>query len=259
MHPTLFHFGSFSIPSYGFWMTLGLAVALFLIRRKAKKENLSTEKVTDIVFYSFLMGLLGGRVLFVITTWENYRDNLIEIFKVWQGGLVFYGGLIATVTCMILLCRLYQIPVLRFLDITAPSMAIGHFFGRLGCFSAGCCFGHEADSSFPLSVVFDHPDSVAPQGVHLHPAQLYDAVNTLIIFTLLQIIYRKKKFNGQVIASYGMLYAVGRWIVEEFRGDSIRGFVAGGLLSTSQLISLIIFTLSAFVFLTLKTQKKSLG
>lgn len=256
MYPTLFHFGSFSIPAYGFWMTLGLAAALLLIRSKAKKENFSREKVTDIVFYSFLMGLLGGRLLFVMTTWENYRNHLIDIFKVWQGGLVFYGGLIATVISIVLLCRRYQIPVLRFLDITAPSMAIGHFFGRLGCFSAGCCFGHEADSSFPLSVVFNHPGSIAPKGIHLHPAQLYDAVNTLVIFTLLQLIYRKKSFNGQVIASYGMLYAVGRWIVEEFRGDSIRGFVLGGALSTSQLISLIIFTLSAFVFFKLRSKKE---
>ena len=135
-------------------------------------------------------------------------------------------------------------------------MALAHAFGRLGCFGAGCCFGHPAKEDFPLAVIFNHPLTVAPQNIPLHPAQLYDSTNTLIIFLILQWLYTKKRFDGQVIACYGMLYAIGRWFVEDFRGDSIRGFVFNDRLSTSQFISLIIFTLSLTLLLSLFFKQK---
>ncbi len=248
MYPILIDLGFLKIHSYGFLMTLGFAIALYLIRQKAKSEKISPGKVTDIMFWSFLLGLIGGRALFIVTTWENYQNNLINILKFWEGGLVFYGGLVTSIISIALFSRYHKISVLKLLDITAPSIAIGHLLGRFGCFASGCCFGHEVDTDFPLSVIFNHPLSVAPKNVHLHPAQLYDALNTFIIFMILQWLYKRKKFNGQVIICYGILYAIGRWIVEEFRGDSIRGFVFNGLLSTSQFISIIIFSMSLLLY-----------
>ena len=140
----------------------------------------------------------------------------------------------------------------------APSLAIAHTFGRFGCFASGCCYGKPLDASHFLAVTFNHAKTIAPKGISIHPAQLYDAANAFIIFLILSWLYQKKKFDGQVILAYGMLYSIGRSIVEVYRGDKVRGFVIQDFLSTSQFISIGVFSISLFLYLKLQ-RKQSLS
>ncbi len=254
MLPVVYDFGPFQIHTYGLMMVIGFVAGILVMRFQAHREGIDANQFTDILFWSFICGLLGGKILFVITTWDYYSKHLLDIFILWQGGLVFYGGFIGGVLGLYLLTRYRKISFIKALDLSAPSLALGHFFGRLGCFSAGCCHGSEVSSDFPLSVVFTHPLSAAPRNIHLHPAQLYDAFNVLIVFFILQWVFRRKKFDGQVIALYGILYGIGRFIVEIFRGDDVRGFLWKEGLSTSQFLALL-FVLSFSVFYFYKRKK----
>ena len=131
----------------------------------------------------------------------------------------------------------------------APSIALGQAFGRLGCFSAGCCYG--APTSGPLSVIFTDPHSLAPLGVPLFPTQLMEATGNLAIFCALLLLRRSKKFDGQLFWLYVLFYAVLRFIVEIFRGDAIRGLYFGNAISTSQIIAIGMFLLAGIMLVRL--------
>ena len=241
MHPILFEIGPFPLHTYGFLIVIGFFCGVFLLRRKARLQGLNEDLITDIAFWGLILGLLGGRLLFVITRWQDYVQDPLRIFKIWEGGLVYYGGFLTGFAVFLFLSRKHKLNKLDITDMAAPSLAIAHFFGRLGCFAAGCCYGSQCPEDHPFAVIFRDPRSIAPIGVPLHPAQLYDAVNALIIFLVLHFLYFRRQFTGQITAIYFMVYAIGRTIVEVYRGDSIRGFVIEGVLSTSQFISIFTF------------------
>lgn len=249
MHPILIKLGPITIHSYGFLIVAGFLVCLFFLRRKARALGYLPDQLTDLAFWGLVAGLFGARLFYILTQWRNFVDDPLAMLKFWEGGLVFYGGMLGGIAAFAYGARRFRIPIFEALDMAAPSLAIAHSFGRLGCFAAGCCFGRSLPEGHPLAVHFHNADSVAPLGVPLHPAQLYDAANTLIVFLVLEFIFVRRKFSGQVFAVYGMLYAVGRWIVETFRGDVIRGFVVDEVLSTSQFLSLLIFVTAAAVYL----------
>lgn len=261
MHPMFFHFGFIEIRTYGILMVVGFLIGLNLLMKKTRQAGLDSNKVSDIAFYSLIIALAGARLTYVLTNLSEFTANPLDIFKFWQGGLVFYGGLIVGVGCYFYFFRKYKMPPIKILDMASPSMALGHFFGRLGCFAAGCCHGRTCAADFPLAVKFSDPLSLAPPGVPLHPAQLYDALNAFILFVLLEWLYRRQRFEGQVLAVYGMTYAIGRSIVEEYRGDTDRGYVFYEWLSTSRFIAIIIFVLSliAYRYWSQKAQLRGLS
>lgn len=252
MHPILFEYKFLKLHTYGFFIVVGFLCGLFLMRRKAKKLGWNLEHVSDVAFWSLLGGFIGGRVLYIITRWSEYSSSPFEMFKFWEGGLVFYGGFLGGIVAFIWRARFYKIPVLRFIDLSAPSLAIGHAFGRIGCFLAGCCYGRPVPADHPFAVIFTNPLSIAPLNQPIHPAQLYDAANAFAVFLILEFWYPKRKFLGQMFALYGILYSIGRYIVETYRGDKIRGFIIENVLSTSQFISIGIFLFAAFLYVHYK-------
>ena len=254
MHPLLFEYKFLKLHTYGLLAVIGFLVGLYLFRKKASADNLDPELASDVAFFGFLGGFLGGRILYIITRWSYFSAHPIDMFKVWEGGLVFYGGLIGGTAVFIWRAKKHKLPVLRCLDMVAPSVAIAHMFGRFGCFAAGCCFGKPIDPNHPFAVIFKDPLSIAPLNRAIHPAQLYDALNAFILFLILQFVYSKRKFQGQTLAVYGILYSIGRSIVEVYRGDKIRGFVIEGVLSTSQFISIFIFAGSVAMYLYFKNK-----
>ncbi len=233
MHPVLFHFGSLTVYTYGFLIAVGFIVGILLAKREALRVGIDPDAIMDLSFYIIIAAIVGSRLFYVITTPDLYLAHPLEIFKIWNGGLVFYGGFIFAVATALICMKLKGLPVWETTDIFAPSVALGQFFGRLGCFSAGCCFGKKCD--LPWAVTFRDPDSLAPVGVLLHPTQLYDAFANLIIFFLLWRLRKNKRFSGQIFWTYVPLYGIARIIVEIFR-DDFRGHVFFGLFSISQVI-----------------------
>jgi phosphatidylglycerol---prolipoprotein diacylglyceryl transferase len=249
LHPVLFSLGPVTLHTYGALIVAGFLIGIFLIRKKAVAAGISPDDITDICFWGLIYGLIFGRILYIVTAWDHFSQNPLNMIKFWEGGLVYYGGVFGGVGAFYYFSKKKGVDILDTLDMAAPSLSIAHFFGRLGCFSAGCCYGIKADKDHPFAVVFSHAQSIAPTEIPLHPTQLYDAANAIIIFVIISLLYKIRKFKGQVIGSYFLIYAIGRSIVESYRGDSIRGFVIQDVLSTSQFISFFTFLGALVLFI----------
>ena len=251
MHPILFKIGPITIYTYGVLIATAFFLGLALAARQARVEGEDPQKIMDLSFYILISAIAGSRLLYIVVEYKEYISNPLRIFKVWEGGLVFYGGFIIAMAVVIIYIKKNEMSLWKVGDILAPSVAIGQGVGRLGCFFAGCCYGRETD--VPWAVIFKNPNTLAPMDVHLHPTQLYDSANGFIIFAALLILRKFKKFDGQLFWTYTLLYAVGRFIVEIFRGDE-RGFVTASL-STSQFIAIPLFAVSIVMLIKLKRRK----
>jgi len=249
MHPVLFHIGRLTLYSYGFMIAVGIMVGLFLARQQAAHEGIDRDKIIDITFYILLAALIGARLLFVLMNLGEYADNPLAILKIWEGGLVFYGGLLPALAIGIWYIKRLGLPLWQVVDIFAPSLAIGHAFGRIGCFLAGCCYGDAC--ALPWAVTFTDPRTLAPQGIPLHPTQLYSSLGLFALFAFLVFLRKKKTFQGELFWSYVFCYSIGRFFLEFLRGDA-RGSVLSGILSTTQAISIPLAGISVFMFLYLR-------
>jgi phosphatidylglycerol:prolipoprotein diacylglycerol transferase len=248
MHPLLFQYGFLKLHTYGLMIVIGFLLGMYLVRKQAVIQKLDPDRLVDMSFWGLAFGLLGGRIVYIITRIDYFSDHLVEIFYFWEGGLVFYGGFIGGAFAFWFFARRYKLPILKSMDLAVPSLAIAHMFGRFGCFFAGCCFGRPAPG-IPWAIVFHDPLSLAPPGIPLHPTQLYDALNALIIFVVTLLVQRRQKFTGQLLALYMILYSIGRSVVEVYRGDTIRGFVIDPWLSTSQFISILVFGVGVYLYM----------
>jgi phosphatidylglycerol---prolipoprotein diacylglyceryl transferase len=255
MHPILFEIpkidlggwtiGPIPIRMYGLMIGLGFLVAVWLASRRAKKEGIDPERIMDMGVYLLLAAIIGSRLFYVLVNLQEFQRNWLDAFAIWKGGLVFYGGLIGAVAIGIWYVRKHDLPVWKTADIVAPYIALGHMFGRFGCFFAGCCYGAPCHTS--VGITFSDTHSLAPLDVPLYPTQLFEAGGEFANFLVLLAVYRFRKFDGQVFWLYPALYSILRFIVEFFRGDEARGVYFGGSISTSQLVSIGMFALSLFM------------
>jgi phosphatidylglycerol:prolipoprotein diacylglycerol transferase len=235
MHPILLQFRSVTVYSYGFLIAVGFFLGILLATREARRLGENPEKILDLSFYILVAAIVGSRLFYVLTTWESYAENPLEIIKIWKGGLVFYGGFLGAVTAAVVYMRLNRLPFWKTADILAPSLALGQALGRLGCFLAGCCYGRPSD--VPWAVTFTDQRCLAPVNTPLHPTQLYSAFTNLAIFIILWALSRRNRIPGRVFWTYVLLYGLTRSIIETLRGD-FRGAEVFGLLSISQTLGL---------------------
>jgi phosphatidylglycerol:prolipoprotein diacylglycerol transferase len=213
--------------------------------RLAARDGLPREKIYDLSLWMLLAGLVGSKILMLFTEPE-YRADPLQLLSLdfLRSGGVWYGGLLGAVLVSYWLMRRYQLPWWKTADAFAPGIAIGNFFGRQGCFAAGCCWGKP--TSLPWGVKFTeagHEITGVPTDTYLHPTQLYESFAMLLVFLFLLWLHKRKRFSGQVILAYALLYSIIRFAIEFVRDDP-RGDVLGLTtltgLSTSQLISLVI-------------------
>lgn len=247
MFPVLFEIRGVPIHSYGFFIALGYIASLGLLSYLARLRGLEPSRFLDLAFLALVTGVVGGRILFVLTNLPYFRKYPGEIFDFWQGGLVFYGGFLLAFAACAAYIRKKKLPFQESLDLLAPALSLGHAFGRIGCFAAGCCYGSYCER--PWAVHF-HSDLVDPalRGLPLHPTQLYEAFALFALTGVLVYLVRKKKFApGGVALFYVIAYAIIRSVIEIFRGDGIRGFLVGNWLSTSQGIAIALLLGGGFV------------
>ena len=255
MYPVLLRIGSFQISTYGVFIATGFIVAIFYLVRESKKKGHDPNLVLDLCYYILIAAIVGSRLFYIAINGDHYLAHPLDIFKIWQGGLVFYGGLIGSVLISIWFVRKHKLNFFSFGDHIIPAVPLGHMFGRLGCFFAGCCYGREAES-LPWAVTFTHLESLAPKNIPLHPTQLYSSLSGLSIFFILLVLQRYKKFDGQVFASYFIIYPIFRIIIERFRGDYARKFLplpgAPEAISTGDVVSFFIFLIGVFLWFYLR-------
>jgi phosphatidylglycerol:prolipoprotein diacylglycerol transferase len=252
MHPLLLELklGSLTIPihTYGLMIALGFLSGVYTVRKLAARSGVKPDLVSDLAFWLLLIGFVGARLLYIITRLDFFLANPAEIVRVWEGGLVFFGGLITATAYGIWYIRKHRLPVWKMADILLPGVVIAHAFGRVGCLAAGCCYGKPTGVPWGIRLDSDLVDFQL-RGIPLHPTQLYESTALFILFAGMIWLFRHRKFDGQVGLTYFLLYPVIRSIIEVYRGDSVRGFVIDGILSTSQFISLLVFLAAGYVLM----------
>lgn len=253
MHPVLFTCCGLTVHTYGFFLALGILAAIFLSRKEAVRLGVDPDKITDACFYVVIGAIVGSRLFYVATNPSEFMTDPLEIVKIWKGGLVFYGGFIGAVVVVLVYIRMHRLPVGKCADIAAIGIPLGHFFGRLGCFSAGCCYGKACH--LPWAVTFRHPESLAPLHIPLHPTQIYESLANLAVFLLIFAFRKSKQYDGQLFWIYIAIYGVNRSIIETFRAD-FRGGTFFNLLSVSQTIGLG-FAAAAVIMLVILGRKNA--
>lgn len=250
MHPILLEinlgFIKFPLHTYGFMIAIGFLLAVSTIRRLSIKSKMNPDMTADLAFWLLMIGFLGARILFIITRLDYFLQNPLDMFKIWEGGLVFFGGLISSTLYAVWYIRKHKINFWKLIDVMTPGLVIAHAFGRFGCLGAGCCYGLPTKMPWGVKLNSDLVD-LQFRGIPLHPTQLYEAGSLLILYACLLYLFKHKKIDGQVGLTYFMAYPIIRSIIEIFRGDSIRGFVIDDILSTSQFISIFVFLGALYV------------
>lgn len=254
MYPELIRIGSFPVNTYGVFLAIAFLVAILITTKLAERDGLPRQKIYDLSLWMLIAGLIGSKVLMLFVEPE-YRENLWLLLSLdfLRSGGVFYGGLLGAVLAGYLLMKRYQLPWWNTADAFAPGIAIGNFFGRQGCFAAGCCWGEP--TTLPWGVKFSelgHQVTGVPTDTYLHPTQLYESFAMLLVFFFLLWLHKRKRFSGQVILAYALLYSIIRFSIEFVRDDP-RGDVLGLTtltgLSTSQMISIVIGVSALIVFI----------
>ena len=245
MYPVLFHIGSFAVNTYGVFLALAFLGAIFITVRLAARDGLPKERIYDLCLWLLISSLVGSKILMFFTEPE-YREHPLRLFSLdfLRSGGVFYGGLLGAMITGYVLMRRWKLPWWKTADACAPGIALGNVLGRQGCFSAGCCWGKP--TSLPWGVRFTeagHEVTGVPIDLKLHPTQLYESFAMLIAFFFLLWLHRRKKFSGEVILAYALIYATVRFLIEFVRDDprgDILGLTTLTGLSTSQLIGIFV-------------------
>ncbi|MEW6724856.1 MAG: prolipoprotein diacylglyceryl transferase [Bacillota bacterium] len=207
MKPVLFELGPLTVYSWGFAYVLAFLVAGYLAYQRAQRTGINPDAVLDLVLLISLAALLGSRVLYVALDWKYYQQTPWQVLAIWEGGLSFYGGLIAGILAGWGYAAYRRLPFTRLADLVAPLIAMGYAIVRVGCFLNGCCYGHPTD--LPIGVnFFDVPR---------HPTQLYAAAAGLVIYFVLVRLERNKPYHGYIFLMFLGLYSLYRFLIEFWR------------------------------------------
>jgi phosphatidylglycerol:prolipoprotein diacylglycerol transferase len=253
MKPVLFQLGPLSVHSYGLMIAIGTLLGTLYLKKEGKKAfGLTADQVTNLVILLFAASFIGGK-LFLAFESKNFKVQ--DLYS--GNGFVFYGSFLFAVPTMLLFFRKHKIPVLPMLDIMAIVTCIVHAFGRIGCFMAGCCYGEPTGTHW--GVAFTDPASSAePLHTLLHPTQLYEAAFITVVGLILLWMKRAGlRFHGQLFLCYLLLYAIGRSVLENYRGDYVRGYVFGNV-SNAQFTAGLIALTSIGLYLWLYYSKRLL-
>lgn len=260
MYPELFRIGTFPITTYGIFLAVGMLLALYVTSRLAGRDGLPRERIYDLGLWVLVGGLVGSKLLMILLE----PGVQVFTFDFLRSGGVFYGGLLGGFFAVVFLVRLYKLPFWKVADAFAPGVALGQAFGRQGCFSAGCCWGKE--THLPWGVHFTdlgHEYTGVPvygpdgADLFLHPTQLYESFIMLAVFGLLFYLHKRKKFDGQILIAYGIIYSLVRFSIEFIRDDprgDLLGFTTLTGLSTSQGISLLVAA-GSIIFMIVRLRK----
>lgn len=255
MNNILFDFGPIKIYWYSLLILTGIIIGYNLALKEAKRIGLSTSYMSDLCFYTIIFSIIGARVYYVIFKFSDYKNNLLDIFKVWEGGLAIYGGVIAGIIFIIYYARKKEKSIIKTMDILAPSLILGQAIGRWGNFfnqeahGVATTYAKLKDMHIPEFII----NNMNIGGIYYTPTFLYESIWCLLGFIVL-LIARKFKYLkvGQLTSIYLMWYSIGRFLIEASRTDSL---MLGGF-KVAQLISVLLFLIGLFAFMILSRRSK---
>ena len=257
-----FHVFGFEVAFYGCTMALGILFGYLLAEKEAKRTGQNPDNYMDMILYAVFFALVGARLYYVIFKWDYYGQNLMQIFNVRQGGLAIYGGIIGAFATVYVFTKKRKLSFTQMLDTACPGLALGQVIGRWGNFFNREAFGDYTDGLFamqlPVSAVrsgeitekmWEHMEVIdGIQFIQVHPTFLYEGLWNLGVIIFLTIYRDKKKFSGELVLWYLVLYGVGRFWIEALRTDQLLipgiGFpisqLLGAVLAISGLIAIVI-------------------
>lgn len=240
MKPILFWLGEWPVRGYGAFVGAALVISMSLAVRYARRSGLSPERFLDASFAGVVGGLLGGRLMFVLVHAKDFAHDPLAAIRIWEGGMMYFGGLVLGTVAAVLAARRLRVPVWAGLDCIAPAIGAGQAVGRVACLLAGCCYGPPHDG--PLGIAFHADGTAAPIGVSLLPVQLFQVAEGLLLFAFGAWAFRHRRWSGQAFLATLALAGVTRFLMEGMRGDAARGFLLpellGETLSSSRAISI---------------------
>lgn len=237
--PELIHiYGPLGIQAYGLFISLAIIITVWAIRKNKRFVLLNLEPVyINIIFVAIAAGIFGGRLLEVISEPASYA-HWYDWFALWTGGFSILGAILGIITIVPLYLKKIQVPILPTCDLVAIYAPLLQSIARLGCFTAGCCYGKATQSFF--AVIYTNPETFAPWGIALHPTQLYSSLALFLIFLFMYFIgQRIFKKTGELFAMYLMFVSLERFFIDFWRDDRI---MITRWLSFHQLVALAIFT-----------------
>lgn len=268
MYRYLLIIGDFQLPAYGVMAVIGYLVGMYFINKEAIRNEIQPLTIQSLSMWIIVGMLIGARIWYVWENWNQFAPSPLSIFKLWEGGMVFYGGFIGGFSGGMLFIKIAKLPLAKVMDIMAPGIAIAVGIGRIGCFLNGCCYGRITDSwigvYFPSRwtppAYWDHLQRglIPPGASHslpVIPTQLISTLNLLIIFGILWKIRKKKVFNGFLFTLFIGLYGLHRFIIDFFRQYSGNALILK-YLTLSQVLSIFMILTSVFVIILGYGRKK---
>ena len=266
--PKSFTVFGFSIALYGVVIALGIMAGILMAVKVSKLEKMNEDIIWDFAIYAVIFSVIGARLYYVIFSWDNYKNNLLSIFNLRQGGLALYGAVIAAFITLFIYCKIKKLSPFQIGDCGVYGLILGQIMGRWGNFFNREAFGEYTDSLFamrlPMSAVRSHEitslqaEMAALEGVNyiqVHPTFLYESAWNVVILILMLVFHKKKQYHGQMILFYLGGYGLGRSIIEGLRTDQL--LIPGTNLAVSQLLGAALFVMAVVVnFIVLKNRKK---
>lgn len=248
--PKSFRVFGFEVALYGVIIGIGIMAGVFLAAYIAKKEKVNPDIVWDFVIYAIIFSLIGGRLYYVIFSWDMYKNDLVQIFNVRNGGMAIYGAVIAAFITLFVYCRRKKLNFFQIADICVPGLVLGQVIGRWGNFTNREVFGEYTDSLLAMCLPIDavrSRDISANIAMHIadgtnyiqvHPTFLYESLWNLALLCIMLLYRSHKKFEGEMWVVYLGGYGLGRFWIEGIRTDQL--YLIGTTIPVSQLIAIIL-------------------
>jgi len=244
INPIAFSIGEINIYWYGILIAIAIILGLFLAKLKDKKFGIRFDEIEEFVLWAIPVSIIGARLYYVAFSWDVYKDNPLSVFEIRNGGLAIYGGIIGAILTAIVFCKIKKISLLDLLDSVVPYLALGQAIGRWGNFFNREAYGALTDSFFKMEILKNNGEYI-----FVHPTFLYESFGLIIIFILLMAL--KRKFKGQILSMYFLLYGILRTCIEWLRADSLMI----GNFKVSMILS-IILSFASLIFIIYSILKK---
>jgi len=251
MYPKLLEVGPVTIHTYGLLLAAAFIAAIWITSRNARRQGVNADSIWNMGLVVIFSALVGSKVLLLFSDYAYYSQNFRELFSLstLRSTGVYFGGLLLALASALWYVRKKRLQTFVIADLAVPGIALGQAIARLGCLSAGCCYGRP--TSMPWGITFTNTyayDNVGvPLHTALHPTQIYESAGAFCLFVFVMRRLSKKHFTGQILLEYLGFYSLLRLVTEFYRDDD-RGFVLHGLLSTSQFIAILTILGSAAVY-----------
>lgn len=234
LNPVAFTIFGRSIVWYGIIVTCGIVAAFFYVMYRSKHENIKSDDVLDIAIFAIISAMIGARLYYVMMNLSHY-DTFLEVIAIWNGGIAIYGGIIGGALATFILCKIKKLKFTKLYDMIVPGLLLGQVIGRWGNFVNTEAFGTETSLPWRMGIhkigayVYDTP-------IYVHPTFLYESVWNAIGFILINLYYKKKKYDGHIFLLYIVWYGFGRMFIEGLRTDSL---MIGETIRISQLLAFL--------------------